>query len=131
MTDELVKLGDLIDSAFELREDRREVDAGSKKLKTELDELEAGIFVRLEDQGMVTGRAVKASATVTEQVVGTTDDFDATLEWIGKDFENRKYLLYRKVLGAPIVELYKAGEDLPPGTSVFTKRSLSLKKNPD
>lgn len=127
---ELVKLGDLIDMTFDLREDKRKLESQIKDIKETLAGMEAQILERLVEQGMTTAKAGKASVTVTRQTVPQTDDFDAALDWIGEDFENRKYLLYRRILSAPFLELTNTGEKVP-GISAYEKQGLSVRKIPD
>ena len=127
--EDIVKLGTLIDTAFQCREDIRTLEEQKKELTTTLNELEVQILERLDEVGVTTARAAEASVTITEQMVPQIDDFDAALDWIGNEFEERKHLLFRRITSGSFKELIDMGE-LVPGVSPYTKRKVSLRKLP-
>lgn len=120
-----MNLGEKIDNLFQLREQIRELDKELQALKADKNELELEILGDLDSQGLQLTRGGRATVSISEQVVPVVEDWDAYYEYIQN--EGALFLLERRPATAAWRELYESGE-LPPGTTPFTKRSLSLRK---
>lgn len=118
-------LGAKIDALHALREQKRELETEVKALNDQMKGLEADIMSQLDDQETLMSRGRAAQVTVTEQVVGTVQDWDAFYEYIVDN--DAFHLLQRRVANAAYREMVEAGDEIP-GTEPFTKRSLSLRK---
>ena len=118
-------LGELIDLAFELREQKRVKEAETKEISAELTTVEGKIFARLEDIGVTTAKATLASATITEQVVPVVSDFEQVLKWIKEN--DAFYMLQRRISSPAYKEILDMGGEIP-GVEPYTKRTISLRK---
>jgi uncharacterized protein YjcR len=118
-------LGHMIDALYELRERKRELKGEMDDLEQRMEELEAAITKDLGTQGMTLARGTRASVTVTESEVPTTEDWDQVLSYIKQN--DAMHLLERRISVAAWRELQESGE-LVPGTTPFTKRKLSVRK---
>jgi len=123
-----MKLDDRIDLMFKLREQKRALEAQAKQLGKELDEHERQLIAAYKAVGTVTARGTLASATITETIIPTIDDWGLVEGWILEN--DALYLLHRRVSSAPWKELRDAGTDVP-GIEPFTKQAISLRKRGD
>ena len=117
--------GAMIDEMYELRTLKQEHESKAKKLKEQMDVLEAAIINRLDIDETTMSRGKTASAILTESVVPQVEDWD---EFYGYIQENEAFhLLQRRVSTAAARETLEAGETIS-GVSTFTKRQISLRK---
>jgi len=117
--------GSMIDEMYQLREEMQGYTSKAKKLKEQMDVLEAAIINRLDVDETTMSRGKAASAILTEVDVPKIDDWDAFYEYIQ---ENEAFhLLQRRPSTAACRETLEAGEQIA-GVSTFTKRSISLRK---
>jgi hypothetical protein len=117
--------GSMIDEMYELREEMQGYTSKAKKLKEQMDILEAAIINRLDVDETTMSRGKAASAILTETVVPKIDDWDEFYSYIQ---ENEAFhLLQRRPSTAACRETLEAGEQIA-GVSTFTKRAISLRK---
>jgi macrodomain Ter protein organizer (MatP/YcbG family) len=119
------RLSDLIDSLFDIRERKRQLNEQLKDIEAEYVDLEFKIIARLQEEGTDLARSKKATASLTESVVPKVDDWDAFYQYI-KD-NDALYLLERRPSVGAFRELHQAGESIP-GVEPFTKIGLNLRK---
>lgn len=116
-------LGRIIDRMKEIRDQRKELDRESRKLKEEFDGLKSIVIERCQTEEADGARGKTASAVITQQVVAQVNDWDTFLEWVK---ENDAFFLFeRKVKSAPFKELVDA-EETPEGTEPTTVYNVSL-----
>lgn len=120
-----MKLGEKIDLAFELRERKRELDAESKQVGAEIEQLKLEIREELDQQGTLSTRSGLAAATITETVVPHIADWDEAVQWIMDN--EATYLIRRQISAGAYRDMLKAGDTIP-GIEPFTKREVSLRK---
>lgn len=124
-TSDSIPLGDLIDAAKRLDEQRSELTAQAKKLKEEQDRIELLIINALDLDKTTLARGKYATASITESVVPQAYDWEEFTKYV---LDNRAlHLLDRKPNTGAFRELYDAGQVIP-GINAFTKRKLSLRK---
>lgn len=120
----MIKLDDMIDEMFLIRERKRELTKQLKAIEKESDLLQANLLIKMKEVGTDYARGKLASATITEQEVPTIDDWGKVSEWISEN--DAIYLLHRKVSSGAWTELRNAGTEIP-GIEPFIKRTISLK----
>jgi len=118
-------IGTLIDKMFELRENKRNLASQIKDIDTEMGELELILLDKMNEQGTTQIRSPLATATVSQQVVGHVENWDALYQHINEN--DAFYLLERRLANAAYRELLQMGDELP-GVKPFTKHSISLRK---
>jgi len=118
-------LGHKIDALYELRENKRRLKGEMDDLEQRMAELESSITEDLGTQGLTLSRGMRATVTVTESEVPTTEDWDQVLSYIKQN--DAMHLLERRISVAAWRELQESGE-LVPGTKPFLKRKLSVRK---
>lgn len=118
--------GQLIDQLFELRERIRELDRQSQALKDEKQALEDTLLKELDAQGVQSVSGRKATASISENIVPSIEDWDSFHAFIRRN--NAFYLLQRRANAAPYRELMeqRRGKKIPGATSV-TLRTLNLR----
>jgi len=122
---QVASVGSLIDQYYELRDQLREAQAVEKEIKGQMDVLEEELIALYDAQGVTLCRGRRASASITEQDIPVVNDWEAFWDYV---FENRAaHLLQKRVGAGSWQELRDAGE-LVPGTEVFTKRGISVRK---
>lgn len=119
------QLGDKIDALYELRERKRELQSELKALEEEYKLLEAAILDDMDAQRTTLSRTARASASITETEVPTVVDWEAVQDYIRN---NDALYLYEQRLAARAWRELKDSGVLIPGTTPFTRRSLSLRK---
>ena len=115
-----------IDRMYALREEKRKLAAKLKPIEEEFDELEKKLksyYIEKNSQGSKTR---KASASLSEEVVGNIKDWDAFTAFIKKT--GHFHLLQRRISNPAFRELAgllskKGGV---PGVEAFTKINLTL-----
>jgi len=118
-------LGAMIDTMYELRNQKQALESEAKKLKEQMDLLEAQIIIRQDIDETTMSRGKTASAILTEQEIPKVEDWDAFYQYIQ---ENEAFhLLQRRVSTAAARETLEAGETIA-GVGTFTKRAISLRK---
>ena len=120
-----MRLDETIDKLFLLRETKRGLENQIKEVNTEIADLNDSLISKYDEIGTVTARGNYASATITESVVPTIDDWSLVQKYIMDN--DALYLVHRRVSSGPWKELLDTGESVP-GIVPFTKRSISLRK---
>lgn len=119
--------GNVIDRMLELRLLRSELSKQDKALKAEFDSLSEELIAILDSQDTIQGKTKKAVATITEEEVANVEDWDVVFNYIIEN--NATYLLQRRLNNAAWRESLQMDNAPIPGTTVFKKRSISLKTN--
>ena len=118
--------GDLIDQMEALRQKRKPLDAESAKLKKDYDEIVEEVIRRLETSGSAGLKTKKASVSINETEVPVMKNIDAFVAWAKRT--KNLHLFTASCVSAPswreIVQL-NSKHTPPPGTEIFTKRSLN------
>lgn len=117
--------GKLIDKLFELREEKKRLNAKIKDIESEVDQLKNDLFQRLDKEESTVGRGQLASCSVTETTVPAVEDWDQVHGWIAEN--DGLYLLQRRLNSAPFRELLAQGVDIP-GISPMPIRDISIRK---
>lgn len=120
-----MNLGESIDRLYELREQKRDLNAAIADIDAQFEEIEANVLAKLQEIGVDSSKSKLASATISETVVPNVEDWDAFGRYIIDT--NQLFLLQRRTSIAAYRDLLQAGETIP-GVSPFTKTSLSLRK---
>lgn len=122
---EQMSMVQLIDEAYKTKEELTIAKYAAKQIEDKFDLLEAEILSRATNNNIKTMGTDIAKISVSESVVPTIEDWDATLAHI---VENKAfYLLKRSVNSGPFAEINAAGGSIP-GVAPFTKLKLSLRK---
>lgn len=118
-------LGQLVDYSQELREKIRVLSKQVDDLKEERDKVEAQILESMDEQGVVKASGSKATASVTETIVGHVKDWDRFYGFITRT--KAFHLLERRVANGAYREELNARHKPIPGVEPFTKRSIGLR----
>lgn len=119
-------LDDLAYARDDLRERKRALEAQIKELDDALAENEQAILAIAEEMGLNRFAVGKLSFSVSENVVGSVEDWDQVYGYIRE--HDAFYLLQRRLANAAFKELLDTGASLP-GVSPFVKRSLNMRKS--
>lgn len=119
-------VGGLIDELFLLREQRRKLAETDKNLRDQYSELEARLIAALDLQQTSMARGRSATATLNEEELATVTDWSQVHEFIRS--QNAFYLLQRRINSAAWREAANERGEPIPGTMVFKKRSIALRR---
>jgi hypothetical protein len=125
-------LGQATDKMWQLREEKRVLEAQVKALELQIkgDEdkkiigLEGIIFGLLDAQDTRKAEGKKASVSIGESVVGNVVDWEAFWAWIAK---TKNFHLIQKRTSDPGLRELWALKKATPGCQPFTKRTLSVR----
>lgn len=119
------RLDDKIDEMYMLREQKRGLEAQIKEVNVNIQACNDWLIQKYTEVGTTTARGRMASATITETIVPTIDDWNLVQKYIMEN--DAMYLVYRRISSGPWRELLDTGEVVP-GIEPFTKRAISLRK---
>jgi len=119
------KLGDKIDSLYQLVQDKKAVDAESKAIGEEIRNLEHDLQDLMDGVGITSAKGLSASVSLTEQTVPKIDDWDLFWDYIKS--EDASYMIQRRVTASAFNDLLKAGVEVP-GVSPATIRKVNKRK---
>ena len=119
-------VGGLIDELFLLREQRRKFAETDKNLRDQYAELEASLIAALDQQEATQARGRSATATMNEEELATVVDWHLVHEFIRS--QNAFHLLQRRLNSAAWREAAAERGEPIPGTTVFKKRSIALRR---
>lgn len=119
------RLDDLATERDTLREEKRELETKVKALDALLATNEVSIIEIADEMGLDRFAVGKLTFSISNQVVGNVEDWDALHEYIREN--NAFYLLQRRLSNAPYKEIFDSGESLA-GVVPFSKRSLNMRK---
>ena len=121
------KLGELIDEMYQIREERSDLSAQDKELKSKYDELSDEITAQLQRQDIDGARGELASVSLSETDVPAVKDWNKLTPWIKKN--DAMHLFERRISKSSWVELLNLRKGRPiPGIEAFTKIGLNLSK---
>lgn len=122
-------LGASADKVFDLREQKRELDAQIKAVEGDIVALTNHIFTLMDAQDTRKAEGKKASISVNYAVNPTTKDWDQTAHWIINGKRGDKYafahLMFKRISAPAYRELRALGMVIP-GQEDFTNRTLSI-----
>lgn len=119
-----ISIGPTVDKLFELRENKRALEAKIKFIETEYAELEEQLMAKLEAEGSDKGAGKKATVSITRNVIGNVTDWEKFNAYVKK---TGFFHLYQRRLSDPAVrELFEQGKKVP-GCEPFTKARLNLR----
>jgi len=119
-------VGGLIDELFLLREQRRKLAETDKDLRDQYSDLEARLIAAFDLQETTQARGRSATATLNEEELATIIDWDQVHNFIRS--QNAFYLLQRRINSAAWREAAAERGEPIPGTTVFKKRSIALRR---
>lgn len=120
------RLDDLATQRDTLREAKRLLETQVKDLDAQLAGNETDIIEIADEMGLDRFAVGKLTFSISNQVVGNVEDWDALHEYIREN--NAFYLLQRRLSNAPYKEILDNGDSLA-GVVPFTKRSLNMRKS--
>jgi predicted nuclease with TOPRIM domain len=120
-------VGTIIDSLFQLRESKRQLEEQVKNLTTQYTELEEQLMEKLDADGLDKATGKLATAWVSSTVVANIDGEENWKEFYAFIKKTGYFhLLQRRVSDAAYRELLESGKKIP-GTQPFTKKRLNLR----
>lgn len=117
-------IGSRIDTMYDLREQKRELEAKVKVLDEEYKAIETELLEALEREGTSKGSGQRASASVTVSVVGQITDVEAMNAYIKR---SGNFQLYQQRLSTPAVRELLETKGAIPGVTPFNKVTLNLR----
>lgn len=118
-------LGNIIDELYAVKQEKKEVDAVSKKLGEQISKLEQDVRNTMADVGISQATGANAKVTVSEKTVATIQDWEETCNWIAET--GSFYLLQRRISSTAYKDLLDAGEGVP-GLKPTELPNLSIRK---
>lgn len=118
--------GKLIDSIWELKEEKKKLSAQEKKLNEQIEELETQLFEKLDAEDTTRGSGAKASASIGESTQFSfdgEDGFDQFAKFVKKT--GYFHLFQRRVTAEACREVLQQ-KGAVPGLKIFTKRTINL-----
>lgn len=125
VADATPSIGALIDDLHHNRDKIRKLEKQVSELKEVRDDLELRLIEAMEAQGIQQSRGAHATATITESVKPSVEDWDTFYAFIKRN--NAFYLLERRPASAAYRELMERRTKPVPGVTSFIKRSISLR----
>jgi hypothetical protein len=119
-------VGGLIDELFLLREQRRKLAETDKNLQAQYAELETRLIAALDLQQTSMARGRSATATLNEEELATVTDWSQVHDFIRS--QNAFFLLQRRINSAAWREAAAERGEPIPGTTVFKRRSIALRR---
>ena len=119
-------VGGLIDELFLIREQRRKLAETDKDLREQYSELEVRLIAALDLQETTQARGRSATATLNEEELATVIDWDQVHEYIRN--QNAFFLLQRRINSAAWREAAAERGEPIPGTTVFKRRTIALRR---
>jgi hypothetical protein len=120
--------GQIIDRLYELREQKRALDAQVKEIEGEIDGLKSAVIDALGAVNLDAGKGKLASCSLNKVIVPQVMDWDAVHAYIYKT--KHFHLFERRISGSAFKELLELeGEKkmLKAGIAPFTKTNVNLK----
>lgn len=117
-------LGATIDRYRALYDERAELNAQSKEITRQMEEMESLLVERLDVLGIDSAKGKAASVRIEEKVLPAVEDWDAFYQYIGST--ESWYLLERRATSKAYQELVAAGEEVP-GVKPYTKRVIATR----
>lgn len=116
-------LGQMIDKMNDIREQKRVLSEQEKALSAQYDELKSEVITKLraEDADKASGK--KATASISENVVATIEDWDAFTKYVKRT--GHFHLFQRRVSDPAFRELLEM-KGAVPGLTPFTKVDIRL-----
>jgi len=122
-------LGNLSKQLFELQEDNRALDVLKKTNNEKIDPIKTQILEVMESEGLEKCGTNFGSLTRKVDVHPNINDFPAFFNWIfkAKAFE----FIQKRVNAAPVREMLKQHNELPPGIDTYMKEGLLTRIKPE
>lgn len=117
-------IGPAIDKMFDLREQKRELEAKVSKIEAEYALLEGQLMEKMASEGTDKAAGKKAGVSVTTSVVTNVTDWDAFEKYVKR---TGYFQLYQRRVSEPAVREVLEKKGSVPGTEPFTKRKLNLR----
>jgi len=119
-------LGVLIDSWYNKREEKKDLERQAKNVGAEMDELKQKIQFRMEKAELQKASGALATVSLSEVQHISVADKQAFVKWA---VENEKFeLLPSSANAAPIRHMLQEENKLPPGIETYPETRLSLRK---
>lgn len=115
--------GAIIDKIWDLREQKRALEAEVTTIENEVAALTEDLSTQLGKEGLAKATGKKASASFSSNVVANVEDWNAFLAYVYKN--KFGHLLQRRVSDVAYRELLDQGKKVP-GVQPFTKKRLNL-----
>lgn len=116
----------LANQRFQLREQKRELEAAVRDIEEELAENEQVLLAFAEELGLDKFSVGKLTFSVSNNVVGNVTDWDQVYAFIKE--HDAFHLIQRRLANAAYKEILETGDELP-GVEPFVKRSLNMRKS--
>lgn len=125
MTDHIdpAPVGELIDAYYNLREQKRALNAEIKNINDDLERLKLVIIAKLDNQKLEGARGHLATGGIKETVVGTIKDYSEMENWIYR--HKRLDLLEKRISSTAFRSILEERGQIP-GVEPFTRRDLSV-----
>lgn len=120
-------LGSVTDQMFEIREQRRALEAQDKELKAQYDSLEKQLIELLDAQGVDRCSGAHVSATITENTQFSFDGEDGFTKFMPWMARHKLYHLVQRRLSAPALREIIATKGAIPGVVAYQERKVSLR----
>ena len=117
-------LGSLIDGIWELREQKRALEAQVKKVEEDIASKEAALIERMDKEGVDKSTGRMASVAISENVVPQTVDWDLFFAYVIKTKQG--HLVERRPSVTGCRELWEQKGKIP-GLVPFIKRRVNVR----
>ena len=121
-----MKLGDIIDKIFELRQKKDDINAELKELNAEINDLEYQAICAMDDAGLDKTSTGSGSVSMKIEQYPNVTDLNSLVNWA---FENGKpEILQRRVSKGVFKEYFEETGEYPDGIDTFEKKTLNYRR---
>jgi len=117
-------LGTLIDSLWQLRENKRLLDKQVKDIEVSITASETELMERFKTDGIDKSTGKKATVSITEALIANIEDWDTFIAFVKK--KNYFHLLQRRASIDGVRELIEKNGGVP-GLKTFMKPKLNIR----
>jgi len=121
-----VKIGQMVDQMYRLREEEKKFKDEAKRIREQIADLQAKLIEAMELEGLKLVRGELATASLKTATYARPVDFEKFARWAVE--RGRFDMFYKRVNAAPVVEMLEQENLLPPGVETYSEVKLNLRK---
>lgn len=120
----VVSIGKKIDSLFDLRAKKADLEKSVKDLDGQIKDLESELMEQMAKDGVDKASSKAGTVSITEATVANVTDWDAFYPWMAKN--KFFHLIQRRTSDPAFRELWEQGKKIP-GVQPFPKKKLNVR----
>lgn len=117
-------IGNIIDDIWAIKQRNKTLEEQKKANDKAIESLEAQLFTRMDEEGMVKATGTVASISIGEDQYPNVKDWDAFYDFVYTNHAG--YMLDRRPSVSGCRDFWKAGQEVP-GVEPITKRKINMR----